>query len=120
MKLEQIIEAQKAWSENTVGPGPRTESLLAHLRKEIVEIEADPADLAEWVDVMIIAMDGAWRAGHTSAAIVDAVLRKQHINRERKWPDWRTHPEGAPFEHIRTEEEVAMKQHVAGRGRERA
>jgi len=28
-------------------------------------LQAKPADLTEWVDVILLALDGAWRAGPT-------------------------------------------------------
>lgn len=36
------------------------------MRKELEEIEADPSDVVEWVDIMLLALDGTWRAGHDS------------------------------------------------------
>ncbi len=45
-----------------VGPGPRTLGVVAHIRKEIVEIEDEPADMSEWADLVILALDGCWRA----------------------------------------------------------
>ncbi|WP_371409756.1 DUF550 domain-containing protein [Micromonospora zamorensis] len=93
---------QRAFSEGTFGPGPRTEGVLDHIRKELAEIEAAPDDLSEWVDVVILALDGAWRAGHEPQQIIDAIVAKQAKNEARVWPDWRTAKPGQAIEHDRT------------------
>lgn len=95
------LTRQQGWSERTFGPGPRTRGVIDHIRKELVEIEADPLDLMEWVDVVILALDGAWRAGHAPQAIVDAIVAKQTKNEGRVWPDWRTRSEDEAIEHVR-------------------
>ncbi len=97
------IRRAKAFSERTFGPGARTAGVVAHIRKELVEIEAAPADLSEWIDVVILALDGAWRAGYSAEHIVEALAAKQAKNEARKWPDWRTAPADGPIEHVRDE-----------------
>lgn len=102
--MEQLIAhlvRQRAFSERTFGPGARTFGVLDHIRKELREIEDKPSDLSEWIDVVILAFDGAWRAGHTPEAIVAELLRKQTKNEARQWPDWRTAPADKAIEHVR-------------------
>lgn len=101
MDLAAHIRRQRLWSVRTFGPGPRTEGVVAHIRKELAEIEAAPADLDEWVDVILLAIDGAWRAGHTPEAIAFGVAAKQARNEARDWPDWRAQDPRGPIEHIR-------------------
>lgn len=98
------LHRQRAFSERTFGPGARTAGVLDHIRKELVEVEADPGDVAEWVDLVILALDGAWRAGHEPRAIVDALVAKQTRNEGRTWPDWRTADPTKAIEHDRTGE----------------
>ena len=98
---------QIAFSERTFGPGPRTAAILDHIRKELDEVAENPADLGEWVDVMILAADGAWRAGHQPQAIIDAVIAKQARNETRTWPDWRTAEPGKAIEHDRSGDTAA-------------
>jgi hypothetical protein len=98
----QHLTLQRAWSERTFGPGPRTKGVLDHIRKELKEIEDDPLDVKEWVDVVILALDGAWRAGWEPQAIIDAIKAKQVKNEARTWPDWRTMSEDQAIEHDRT------------------
>lgn len=100
----QYIWDQRLFSYVTFGPGSRTEGIVDHIRKELKEIEKNPLDLMEWTDIMILALDGAWRAGYTPREIAQALEQKAKINRERKWPDWRTVPEGKAIEHVRDDE----------------
>jgi hypothetical protein len=95
---------QRAFSEKTFGPGARTAGVLDHIRKELREIEANPADIEEWVDVIILAFDGAWRAGWEPHDIVKAIVAKQTKNEARTWPDWRTADPNKAIEHDRSGE----------------
>lgn len=101
LDLVAHLRRQQAWSEATFGPGDRTAGNVAHIRKELAEIEADPADIAEWVDVILLALDGAWRAGWTPEEIAGALVAKQALNEARLWPDWRTAPRDKAIEHAR-------------------
>ena len=92
---------QKSWSEKTFGPGDRTAGVIDHIRKELVEIEASPGDLEEWIDVVILAFDGAWRSGHSPRAIVAGLVAKHAKNEGRDWPDWRTQPTDKAIEHLK-------------------
>lgn len=96
------IAHQREWSFRTFGPGRRTKGVLDHIRKELDEIEADPLDVGEWVDVIILAFDGAWRAGWEPQEIIDAIKAKQAKNEVRKWPDWRTMSADVAIEHDRS------------------
>lgn len=100
--LEAHLRRQFDFSLKTFGPTPRTAGVLDHIRKELAEIESDPDDLSEWVDVMILALDGALRRGFTPAEIVAGLEAKQAKNERRKWPDWRTMPDDKAIEHDRT------------------
>lgn len=96
------LERQCAFSERTFGPGARTKGVIDHIRKELAEIEADPADISEWVDVIILAFDGAWRAGWNPHDIVAVLVAKQTKNEARAWPDWRTADPDKAIEHDRS------------------
>ena len=92
---------QRIWSTRTFGPGGRSVGLVDHIGKELQEILASPADLDEWIDVVILALDGAWRIGATPEEIVAALVAKQSRNELRKWPDWRTAKPGKAIEHVK-------------------
>lgn len=92
---------QRRFSHKTFGPGIRTAGVIDHIRKELTEIEAQPDDLEEWVDVVLLALDGAWRMGASPIQIAQAIEAKLSKNESRTWPDWKTQPEGKAIEHIR-------------------
>lgn len=101
MNLVDHLYRQQDFSIRTFGPGQRTQGVLDHIRKELLEIEADPTDLEEWIDVVLLALDGAWRAGHTPEQIVVALNAKQTKNEGRSYPDWRTADPDKAIEHVR-------------------
>jgi hypothetical protein len=102
--LVEWCKRQWAWSDDTFGPGlKRTNGIIDHIKKELVEVERDPNDLEEWVDVMILAMDGFRRHGGTPRMLIEALDRKQIKNFARKWPDWRKVGDVA-IEHDRSRE----------------
>ena len=100
--MEAHLERQRAWSRETFGMLQRPAGVIDHIRKELLEIEADPTDLEEWVDVIILAFDGAWRAGWEPPDILKAIVAKQTKNESRVWPDWRTADPDKAVEHIRS------------------
>ena len=96
-----FIDLLRGWSLRTFGPAARTRGVVSHIRKELVEILAAPDDASEWADLLILALDGAWRAGHDPADIIAAVRAKHAANEGRDWPDWRTLSQDQAIEHIR-------------------
>jgi hypothetical protein len=96
------LQRQAQWSEATFGPGSRTAGVVDHIRKELREIEADPSDLKEWIDVAILALDGAWRSGASPQEIISALVAKQTKNEGRVWPDWKTADPNKAIEHDRS------------------
>jgi hypothetical protein len=98
---------QREWSDATFGPGRRQAGVIDHIRKELQEVIDSGGDVAEWADVIILALDGATRAaiedGGTVADVLVAVADKQAHNEAREWPDWRTQPTDRAIEHVRTE-----------------
>lgn len=97
--LTDYLCRQRVWSKETFGPGKRTGGICEHIRKELLEIQADPTDVVEWIDVMILAMDGYWRAGGDPAHLMGALRVKQMKNFARTWPP--PGPEDEASEHIR-------------------
>lgn len=100
MSIESYYEYQIEWSRNTFGPGERTKGLIDHIRKELLEIEKDPHDLMEYIDVVILAMDGFWRHGGRADQFMGYLHLKQQRNMARTWPDWRTIGEDKAIEHV--------------------
>lgn len=100
MDLTQHLYRLRAFSKGNFGPDPRTAGIIDHIKKELVEIENNPDDLEEWIDLAILAFDGAWRRGFSPEDIVSMLLRKQEINESRTWPNWRDVPADKAIEHI--------------------
>ena len=100
--LETYYARQIEWSKNTFGPALRTKGIIDHIKKELKEIEAEPHDLSEWIDVVILAMDGFWRHGGTVDDLMPRLLAKQKKNMARTWPNWRTMSEDQAIEHDRS------------------
>lgn len=92
------LERQRKWSEKTFGPfSPdcaHVDGVIDHLKEEIGEVQENPRDVSEWIDVMILAMDGAMRMGFSPHEIAEALDAKQTKNEGRRWPDWRTQDPG--------------------------
>ncbi len=101
--LVSHIARQKAFSLRAFGPGNRTNGVLDHIRKELLEIEKEPLDIMEWVDVILLGIDGAWRSGAEPEEIAEALYAKLVKNEGRKWPDWRTADPNKAIEHVRND-----------------
>lgn len=103
MDLIKHLEKQKEFSLNSFGPGHRTAGVIDHIRKELREIEENPLDLEEWIDLILLSFDGAWRSGATPEQIVEMLQYKLDKNLKRDWPDWRTSDPDKAIEHIKNE-----------------
>lgn len=112
--LESHLKRQKAFSEATFGPGRRLEGVTDHIAKELIEVRESGGHLAEWVDVIILAFDGALRSGASPREVIDAIVAKQTKNEGRKWPDWRESDSNKAIEHDRRGEMVGVFNDAAG------
>lgn len=99
--LESHLRRQQAFSSATFGPGARLNGVIDHITKELREVRDSGGALAEWVDVIILAFDGAWRSGASPREVIDAMVSKQTKNEGRKWPDWRAVSPDKAIEHDR-------------------
>lgn len=98
------LARQAEFSARVFGPGTRSKGIVDHIRKELVEVEQAPGDISEWIDVVILALDGAWRAGYSPDQIIAALVAKHEKNEARTWPDWRNAPQDKAIEHDRSGE----------------
>ena len=103
MNVHKFIYDLGMWSDETFGPGERRDGIIDHLKKELVEVETAPTGngLSEWVDVIMLAMDGARREGWTGDIIAAALQLKLKENKKRTWPDWRDAEPCKAIEHVR-------------------
>jgi hypothetical protein len=65
------------------------------------EVAKDPGDMSEWADIIILGIDGAFRAGYSPGEIVSGIRNKFDRNQRRIWPDWRKAEPGKAIEHIK-------------------
>jgi hypothetical protein len=100
------LKRQRAFSRATFGPGVRVNGTIDHIKKELAEIEASHGvDVIEWIDIVLLALDGAWRAAQALSmpieVVAGAIESKQAKNELRDWPDWRTSDRNKAIEHTR-------------------
>jgi hypothetical protein len=81
----ELWREQEAFSEATF-PGITPLAVARHLRSEADELIASPTDRLEWVDALLLSIDGARRAGMTCDELLALAFRKIEINRQRQWP----------------------------------
>lgn len=101
--LFSFLTDSQDWSKRTFGP-PRKDSwkgVVAHIEEELDEIRKEPYDIEEWMDVVILGLDGAYRSGATPEMICNKLMFKLEKNMARQWPDWRTAEPGKPINHIK-------------------
>lgn len=107
LDLVAYIRGQIEVSMAAFGPpedprsGTRLAGIIKHMRREMIEVIATPDDPYEWADLIILAIDGAWRQGILPEQLAAALAAKQEINRYRDWPDWRSASPDEPIEHVR-------------------
>lgn len=97
------LRALTEWSVDTFGP-QHFEGVLDHLAAELDEVGENPGDVMEWVDVLLLAFDGAARAGHAPDNLLSAFHAKIEVNKQREWPDWRQADPHRRIEHIREDD----------------
>jgi hypothetical protein len=112
MNLIKHLAGQVAFSLKTFGPGRRTEGVLNHIEKEVVEVRDSMGSPEEWVDIVILSLDGLLReiatatphlTPHQAATIAAGMIQnKQVINEGRDWPDWRKADPNKAIEHVIT------------------
>jgi len=86
LSIADYLSHHIPWSAQTFGPGTRYQGVIAHIERELGEVDRVSGDAveacAELIDVAILALDGAWRImsdGHPDhpgmpAAIEDEIL----------------------------------------------
>lgn len=113
LDLVAHLRRQMAFSRATFGPGERREGVIDHIRKELAEVaecEDVRAAAEEWVDLVILSLDGLTRAlvearphgwEDVPGQAATMIARKQAVNEQRDWPDWRTAALDKAIEHRR-------------------
>lgn len=112
LNLKQHLVRQMVFSRATFGPGERMNGVLDHMGKEIEEVRASGGESSEWVDLVILALDGLtrrlWASSDyrkTADEVADEACRiivgKQAKNERRDWPNWRSADPTKAIEHVR-------------------
>lgn len=103
---------QISFSRATFGPEERMEGILDHISKEIEEVRKAERPEEEWVDLVILSLDGLIRSLDITRETQDVawdsylcIREKLQENELRDWPDWRTADPNKAIEHIREGEE---------------
>lgn len=110
MDLKQHLIRQMAFSHATFGPGERAVDVVDHIRKELVEVMEANGEASEWVNVVILALDGLTRRlaycngtrndpDRVAELACSMIVGKQSRNEARIWPDWRTQSSDKAIEH---------------------
>lgn len=120
MDFYEILWRQIDFSFRTFGPGTRHQALLDHIQKELKEVDEahawdSEAELNEWIDVVILALDAAWRLGFPPYKIIQALQAKQRKNEERVWPDWRTSKPDEAIQHVKDMPGLSILEFEIGR-----
>lgn len=104
------------WSEKTFKPGRRTKGLIKHIEKELDEVRNAPNDYQraeEWVDIAMLALDGAIRSLNGCPAMAEDVLRRKFLAVQlREWPEQTSEDE--PCEHVREDLTTLRRQTMEG------
>jgi len=96
--IEQFVVAHSAWAVRKF-PDQTTEGICKHIEKELIEVRAcNGKDLVEWIDVIMLALDGYGRNGGTPEALLPLLDFKLNKNIDRVWAV-QTDP-NQPVEHI--------------------
>lgn len=123
MDFIAYLTRQITFSRGAFGPHRRHRGVLDHLKKEIAELEDAEGSSDEWVDLVILSLDGMTRAvreelrqggevmagfepdhGRIARDTVAKIVGKLSQNELRDWPDWREMPDDVAIEHDRSKD----------------
>lgn len=82
--LDSILAEVNEWQAVTF-PRATPASVVAHLKKEVDELAADPTDTAELADVVFLVVGLAYELGLSMPDLAAVVARKLAVNRTRTW-----------------------------------
>jgi hypothetical protein len=88
-RFEALAADHAAWSQETFGSDASRDwtGPLAHLAKELREIEEQPMDREEWADALLLLLDASRRAGFNAVGLLQAAEYKLSINKNRVWQE---------------------------------
>lgn len=120
MELQKLMDKVSKWSDSTFGKLQRTDGIINHLKKEVVELSEAVAEYEkvrgddsvgigefgrkfedsnmEFADCFMLLIDAAHHHGLTARQLIHLTNKKLKINKKRNWgkPD-----ENGVVEHIK-------------------
>lgn len=72
------------WAKATF-PEATTETCFNHLKREIKEILADPSDMTEWADGLMLYLQAASYSGVNVDELLPYMQDKFAVNKQRDW-----------------------------------
>lgn len=84
--MRSYIEDHHTWSRHALGAADRREGITKHVELEVKELRASGYDLTEWVDIIILGIDGALQCAGPEE-VAKALEIKQKLNIARLWPE---------------------------------
>jgi hypothetical protein len=102
-RFEALAADHAKWSQETFGSDTDRDwtGPLAHLGKELREIEEQPFSRDEWADALLLLLDGSRRAGFTATGLLLAAEYKLTVNKNRAW---QSPNDDGSVEHVRSDE----------------
>ena len=82
--LQQLQNRIEAFQRRKFPKQP-ADAKLAHCHREITELRADPNDISEWADVLILFLGAAACQCISSEDLIRAAHAKMDVNECRKW-----------------------------------
>ncbi len=97
-EIQRLQTEAIRWSAKQFGANRGVKGPIAHLIKELKELEENPVDILEHADVLLLVLDIMSQAHKDVDTVIDAAFFKLDINRNREWgePD-----EDGCVEHVR-------------------
>jgi len=82
--FKEFIERKMKWSFETFGE-QEVCGVIDHIKDELLEVKENPEAIEEWIDIILLAIDGASRVGFSADDIINELERKLQINTSRRW-----------------------------------
>jgi hypothetical protein len=96
--LQELQDKIAAFNERTF-PGQTVHGVANHLAKEAGELAAEPGDLMEQADVLILLLQVCHKQGVSGSELLRNAFTKVEINEKRDWP--KEPAEDGTFQHTK-------------------
>ena len=98
-----FVLRHKNWADKTFGINRGVLGRIKHIEKELIELKNNPNGPEEWIDILMLTLDGLGLIGLSPENILEELYSKLEKCKNRKWPDWKSADPNKPIEHIREE-----------------